>query len=293
VSGLVHSHRRGHPLAFGMRSAPVLVLLATATAAADDGAQVDPTRASFVMLDRQNATSRAGVSVSYSTAPQDGVTGYQLEPYGEYVDSDVRLGGYARLPIGYRPVTDLTTDSGSKAGIGALELGAIYAPLISPNYGVVLHAGIALPTGSMQFQSWPARVQDRALEWDDQTTLRLGASPVARWGPVFARADIGLDVALGNNGTGELIYNGNRTHVDLGFGVEHAGVTITSELASLRDPSIDGFPARWYVVGALAASYQRGRARPYAALILPIHVEEGTIATFPFAITVGAELSLH
>jgi hypothetical protein len=258
------------------------LLLVPATAFADDVP-------SFVTLDRADWTSRAGVEASY-VAP-NAATGsvVRFDPYLQVVDPSTGLGGYAALPISYASST--TAD-------GGLEVGGIYVThLWDASYDLVVHLGIALPTGATDTPGATAnaiatssRFADDVLALPDTTLLRFGMSPIWRQGRWFARGDLGFDFVLP-------VEHAKPLRLDAAVGLDLDTVVLSLESVNLVDVrgnttnalgTESEFAETWFDTVALAARCRFDHVEPYAALVLPL--DNDSRAIFDVALTVGLAL---
>src|SRR5215510_1781358 len=156
----------------------------------------------FVAIDRFDATSRVGLDIMYLGPHNDIFTDraipFRITAHARYVDPASGLGGYVRMPFAFMS----TTDSPTITDFGDLELGGIFAPKLGvPGLGMVLHAGVTLPTGESGENESTLGLAEGLLALPDfynslprATTIKLGASPMIRMGAMFARIDLGLDL---------------------------------------------------------------------------------------------------
>src|SRR5689334_19185855 len=115
----------------------------------------DPAKSpGFLSMDRQDGRSVVGAEAAYlfygNLPTGASITPVRFDLYGRYIDPDSGFGGYAQIPISYAKLGDSTSNmSQSYTGVGDLEIGGIYVPKIStPGLGLIVHAGLTLPTGS-------------------------------------------------------------------------------------------------------------------------------------------------
>jgi hypothetical protein len=288
----------------------LLALVATTTLAyADDAVPLPPPDPAhgpgFVILDRQDGTSRAGVDVTYLSlnilgSGQNGnptLTSFMIEPHAQYVDPGTGAGGYAQLPI-----SRISGNGTQINATGDVEVGALYAPHFAPEYTAVIHAGIALPTAPTDDNgvltnvfAFPARVQDFVLAIPSGTSIRVGASPLLRAGSVYVRVVLGADFNVSNKSAN----NGPSTdikpvyHLGGGAGFDTGIVVLSGELVAARLDTSGGTGSnpQWFVTGALAARYSRGAIRPYAALIVPINNNVNDF--IHYGVTLGVDAMLR
>jgi hypothetical protein len=254
------------------------VLLVPVPAFADPG---------FVTLDRQSAESSAGGELSYLHIG-GGNTLLRLDVHGQYVTPS-GFGGYAAAPLAIA-----FDDNDAANDLGDLEAGVIYAPhLSSPSVGVVVHAGLTVPTetdGEDGILSTYAAFA-RLPAFDDVvphgTSLRLGVSPTLRSGQLFARADLGFDHNLAACEFCGDVYDLLR--LDAGVGVDLGDVAVMGELATvtaLRDGDDSSFET-----AAVSLRGRTGRLEPYAALVIPL--DSALRDAYDFALTVGVDTPLR
>lgn len=255
----------------------------------------------FVVIDKIDASSRAGIQLSYvglqGDAP-DKPTLLRVAAHVRYVDKATGLGGYVQVPFSYASavgdsMSDSTTD------LGNIEIGGIFAPKLDvPGIGLVLHAGVTLPTGESgdaavvgTLESFLA-LPDLYNSLPRGTTIKLGVSPTFRRGIVFARLDLGLDW----NVDAKDAVIGKGIHYNAGVGLDFgpAAVMLESENLSIMDQSntTTGTQSSGVTLNALAFSARltRGAVSPYIAVVIPL--DEDISDSFTFAATAGADLRI-
>jgi hypothetical protein len=179
--------------------------------------------------------------------------------------------------------------------VGDIELGGVFSPRLAPGggAGVILRAGVTLPTGESQpaaavgtlanFLAMP----DLYNSLPQSTTLKFGVSPVVRSGPVFARFDLGLDWNLDAKDTTV----GKALHWNIGLGadlgpaavmLESENTTLFSDRPSVESASVDAF--------AISARIHGESASPYFALVLPLDQDLKDITGL--MVTAGIEFRL-
>jgi hypothetical protein len=253
----------------------------------------------FVTTDRLDASSRAGIQVSYLSFNEEegediNATILRFEAHARYVHAPTRLGGYVQVPFVYAQDDDI--DGGEAlTDFGNIEIGGLYAPRLStPGVGVILRAGITLPTGETGEEALVGTVANFIAlpqiynSLPEATTIKLGASPVLRSGVAFARLDLGVDWNIDVDG-GSV---GAAIHYNAGAGVELGKVALALESQNVTimdsdDTSDDGETLN---AMALTARADLGTALPYAALIVPL--DDGISELFDFALTVGLDVRL-
>ena len=256
----------------------VALCLAAPAAMADPG---------FLTLDRMDFESRAGGEFSYISVDANDVTSLRFDLHGHYVVPS-GFGGYAALPISY-----LEIGNNSETAIGNIELGGIFVPhMASPNFSLVLHGGVTLPTAGDSADSIVtnavaivARITDVALIIPEGFTLRLGASPLFRSGMFFGRIDGGLDLNLsaqGDNADPLVRFN-------LGGGLDLGTVSLTGEFAILisTEDNLNDNTATTLGVGVRGHA---GKVQPYGGIVVPLDDEYENI---DFVVTLGLDVALN
>nr|HEX4313971.1 hypothetical protein [Kofleriaceae bacterium] len=267
------------------------VVVAPAVASAD----------SFVTLDRQDRTSSAGFEASYldlkdAADPTHSSTLFRFDAHAQYVTPG-GFGAYIAVPFSY------VNNDNSNWALDDLEVGGIYVlPQQSPGLDIVLHAGLALPTGSSDLQgalqnliASSARWNDFYLALGDATSLRLGASAIYRSGALVARVDLGVDANLSNNNSNASNTDTADTFVRLNVGVgvdlSHQAL-LMAELVNLYDPGADGdFSTKVIDSGAISLRYTGASVHPYVALVLPLDDDAKSFAST--AVTLGVDAPLQ
>lgn len=238
------------------------------------GADDPTTHSDFVVIDQLDGSSAAGLQISYFTLPsevRDAPTLLRIAAHARYVDPGTGLGAYVRVPFAY---ASSTGDTDSITDVGDIELGGMFASRQNAGgLGVLLRAGVTLPTGESQpaatvgtlgnFLAMP----DLYNSLPGGTTLKLGVSPVVRSGPVFARIDLGLDWNLDAKDAtiGKALHWNFGLGIDLGGGsvmLESENTTLFSDRDMVDAASVDAF--------AISARFHGRSASPYFALVLPL-----------------------
>lgn len=251
----------------------------------------------FVAIDRLDATSRAGIDVTYLGPHNDIFTDkailFRVAAQARYVDPASGLGGYVRMPFAFA-----STTSSSITDLGDVELGGIFAPKFGvPGLGIVLHAGVTLPTGESGENERVVGLAEALLALPDvynslprATTIKLGVSPMIRIGAMFARIDLGLDLNVDAKDT----TIGNGIHYNAGIGVElgRTAVMLESENLSILDKHVANGVYRGTTLNALALSARvsAGAVSPYFAVLIPL--DDNTTKLFSIAATGGAEIRM-
>jgi hypothetical protein len=253
----------------------------------------------FVVIDRLDASSRAGVQLSYlglaGDAP-DKPTLLRVLAQARYVDKATRFGGYIQVPFAYASAVGM---SDSITDLGNIEIGGIFAPRLGvPGLGLVLHAGVTLPTGESGEAAVVGTLENfLALpelynSLPRATTIKLGVSPLVRHGIGFARLDLGLDWNIDAKDSNV----GKGIHFNAGAGLDFgpAAVMLESENLTLLDErdTSNGATSRTATLNALAfsARLSQGPVLPYIAVVIPL--DKDISDTLTFAATAGAELKI-
>ena len=266
-----------------MKTLAVVMVVAWPAAALADNPE------HFVSLDRQDFESRAGVDISYINPPSGGggTTALSFDPHAQYLGPS-GLGAYVNAPIAY-----VSGGGNSATSLADIDVGGIYTPrLATPGFGLVLHAGITLPTQSNAIDKNEAsligltpRLTDFYLVVPGGFSLRIGASPIWRSGQMFARLDLGLDSNLGaSNGTKV----DNAEHVNFGAGVDFGQAALMGEITNLH---VDGNNSVWVDEGGLSARFIAGTVQLYAAVMFSLDKDAGQL--FDQTFTGGLEGRLH
>ncbi len=192
-------------------------------------------RSDFTTLDRGRAEEFVGLRFDLSQHGGLDDRFIRLEPYGQIMKRRKRIGAYAHLPIALIKA-DQEED---EMALGNLEIGALLGPRWSRS-SFLLRFGVALPTAkeeprerlALDASAWP-RLTDRVNLLPNTTSLRLSASPSARSGAVFFRADFGLDLVMPDGRESEFIMRGN-----IAVGVDLGPVDLTGEFVNLEESDL-------------------------------------------------------
>lgn len=291
-----------------IKTMTITLVVASAVASVVSGAAIavaqpappapdDPALApGFVTIDRFDASSRAGLQMSYlsfneSEGEDINTTLLRFEVHARYVHAPTRLGGYVEVPFVYAQdddIDDTLTDFGN------IEIGGLYAPALGNGVGMILRAGITLPTGETDEEALVGTAANFIAlpqlynSLPKATTFKLGASPVFRSGRLFARLDLGLDWNLDveNGSIGEAI------HYNAGIGAEldRVALALESQNVTITDDDENSDDGETLNAIALTARADLGTALPYFALIVPL--DDGISELFDYAITVGLDVRL-
>jgi hypothetical protein len=178
--------------------------------------------------------------------------------------------------------------------LGNLELGVIYSPRVNQSgTGVILRAGITLPTGESGTEAAVGTVANFAALSDVDnslpraTTLKLGVSPVFRAGAVFARLDFGLDW----NFDAKDAVVGKVIHFDAGLGAEFGQFAVMFESANATLFSDQmGRDSNTIDVLGVSARFTSGQVSPYLGVVIPL--DDDLSGILSVAVTAGAQFRL-
>ena len=251
----------------------------------------------FVVIDQTNARSGGGLEMSYigldSSLGDNAPTLLRFAANARYVDPALGLGGYVRVPFAYARsssggMSDTVTD------VGNIEIGGIYSPRFDQRgTGVILRAGITLPTGESGDEALVGTLASFAAFPDlynampRATTLKLGVSPVFRAGVMFARLDVGLDWNIDAKDA----VLGKVLHFDAGLGADFApfSVMFESANATVFSDRMGGSASTADVLG-ISARYTSAQVSPYLAVVIPLDKDISEVMSV--AVTAGAQFRL-
>jgi hypothetical protein len=257
----------------------LLVVTVPALAAADPD--------HFVTMDRQDASSRAGVEVSKLFYPDstttNGLSGLRFDIHGQYITPNA-IGIYLTAPIGH-----ISGTGDSETALGDVEVGGVFIPqLADSNMKLVIHAGLTLPTQSKDLNplltsayTMPARLADYYLIVPEGLSLRAGVSPIIKSGQVFFRGDLGFDANL-SAADGSDAKNALRVNAGAGLDLGVAAVMVES-----TNLYVSGNNGGWVNSGAVSARFDGGSVYPYAAIV--VGLDDDIRQIMEEAVTVGLE----
>ncbi len=248
----------------------------------------------FHTVDRFTPETTFGIEVGLAPWDSDGLQAIDtivgLDVGGHFV-STTGAGGYAVLPLTLISTEDsFLGDGETESMIGNIEVGGLYATAINPSLDLVAHLGVALPTASdddlidsfQPYGSMP-RYGDLVQRWPNSTWLRLGVSPMGTAGPVFWRADLGLDLMLDDDDdTGADISPVLR--VNVAGGVDFGKGEATIELATNIVDDNGGNDDETASTLAIGGRFDGGNVFPGLALVLPLGFEDPVDAYVDFMI---------
>jgi hypothetical protein len=282
-----------------MRTMAISLALVAASGGLVTAEGIDPegplTAPGFSTIDRPDATSRAGLELSY-LMPDDDVVGdpvsWRLDLHGQYVSKTLGVGGYLSVPISYGSFDIPVFGEQSATAIGDVEVGAMYVRQLGAQAGIVLRGGLMLPTagdeGDETLASATARlsrITDSPMAIPEGTTLRLAVSPMFRSGNVYGRIDAGIDINVSN--ANDVDYD-PALRLNAALGVLAANTFALSGELSLYAPTDDN--ADSLTNFAIAGRYAKGNVNPYLAIVIPL--DDDVSDAMDFALTVGLDAKL-
>jgi hypothetical protein len=188
------------------------------------------------------------------------------------------------------PISYASGNGESGTGIGDIEVGGIFLPrMTNPDFQLVVHGGVTLPTGSDDPDDFTAnalglgaRPTDLVQIIPSGLTLRLGVSPIFRSGQLFGRIDGGLDLNLDNEGDNNA---DPIIRLNVGGGYDLGAGAIVGELINVisTDGDASDQMANAFAIGFRGAA---GNLRPYGGLTVPLDSDD---FASDFAITAGLE----
>lgn len=232
----------------------------------------------FHTTDRFTPVTTFGFALGYQAIDDNALfldSAIGMELAGHFV-SQMGGGGYLVVPFSHVSVDPPVFDGDSELMIGNVEAGFLYAAPLGHRADVLFHLGVALPTAADEelihayqpFATTP-RYGDLVQRWPNSTWMRLGVSPMGTAGPVFYRADLGLDLMLDDDDdTGVDISPVVRVNVagGLDFGKGEVSVELATNIVSPEDDTEDETASTLAVGGR----FDGGNVHPGIALIFPI-----------------------
>jgi hypothetical protein len=270
-----------------------LAFLTAALSAAPALAQTEAAIGQFATLDRSGAGDQAGISMSLvkldGHRDEEGITGTRLDLYGQYMLTRA-AGLYLSLPVS----RILSAEGDDRTSLGNVGLGAVYHFPLGQTTGLTFQGGLLVNTASDDVSGLVGNAISSLSRITDSATaipanwIRLGVSPTARQGIFFARADLGVDVPLGNarmTASDDLagLVEPDATfeaeldplvRVNAGAGLDLGPVAAMAEFAARVDTAEHPEGERVTRTGALTLARSSGTLQPYASFVLPLH-EEG------------------
>ncbi len=248
-----------------------------AGAAAPAAAQDVGTAPGTITLDRMDATSRLGVQLGFNKADEmklsDGF-GLRYEFYGQYILPNRNWGIYGALPLSRLfNFNDKNFNGKDFSGTGNMDVGVIYLP--TQRSDLILRAGIAISAASQGEGLIPnaftayERTTDFILIAPDYTTLRVSASTIREDGPLFFRADLGLDLAIDKPSSGRGVFvrvnaaGGVRTASNMDFAAELVNIAVL-------DGDVDGGISERMMHTAAVGMRTRGIDQYHLGMVFPL-----------------------
>ena len=245
---------------------------------------------SFATMDRVDRRSHADVSLATSFFDgEDPDFNTRLDLHAQYVTPQ-GTGGYASLPMSY-----ISDGDDSEGAVGNFELGGIHVINQGPT-DIVLRGGLMLATASDDFESYivnfatvGGRITDYVAVFPDTTWLRLGGSAIHRAGNLFARADLGLDVALDKPDGASI---DPLVRVNVGAGVAQGDLAFMAEFATIGTTGdVEEDEDRFIHTFAVSLRARAGTVSPFAAIVVPMNMDGGFIDV-SFVATAGVQIPI-
>jgi hypothetical protein len=279
-----------------MRTILSSLLVSTTALVASPALADEPAATSFATVgsasDGSRVTAELGVTfVDDLSVVRSAITGQYLGAAG--------LGGYVGISGALGMIDE--EDSETLESLGNLELGGLYRRALTPELDLGLRLGVVLPTSSDDFDAFAnllatavARPTDYVTAYPDVTWLRAAVVPTFQRGALFARVDVGADIAVLDTEDVEYDVIG---HANLGVGVRSGRVSITGELqnvAALGENDDEEFgegeemdlSERFVHTAALSLRYHAPTVEPFVAVSSPL--DDGARGEF---VTVSAGIS--
>jgi hypothetical protein len=260
-----------------MRTLVSSLLLTSVTALTAAPALADGTSISFNTLDGVGDGSRVTADLALSTF--DEATFVRTSLLGQYVGA-AGFGGYAG--IGAAMAFDDDSDD-SYESLGNLQVGGLLRRTVSPELDVGVRVGLVLPTSSSEgFDGYAhvlatrfARPTDIVTAYPDATWLRVAASPTFHRGGFFARADLGVDVAVLDT---DRVGFDALGHANVGIGGRTGNLSATAELQNVfvlgedDDDFEDGMSLseRFIHTAGISLRYHAPTVEPFVAVSSPL-----------------------
>ncbi|HMF42573.1 MAG TPA: hypothetical protein VKQ32_18000 [Polyangia bacterium] len=196
--------------------------------------------ATFMTLDRMDASTRFGVQVGWDKIDQTPLSdGFLMryEPYGQYVLPNKAIGLYGQVPISHA----FNLNGADSGGLGNIELGGFFMPMHSND--LILRTGLVLATGPSTINNdfisnalvTFERMTDVVQAGAGYTTLRLSASTLQQRDKLFFRADVGFDLTVNKAAAGNA---GDYFRGNVAAGVRATAVDVMLELVNIA--ALDG-----------------------------------------------------
>jgi len=205
--------------------------------------------------------------------------------------SDQGFGAYGLVPFSVLHTPDVTVTlpvvntvmvvrpADTYFDLQNIELGGLYS-LRTPKADAIFRVGFVLPTaetGDNEAFLGPyaaaTRLGDLVQAWPHTTWLRMSASPTARFGPLFVRGDLGVDVTIAHDDN--YVKVGPIVRLGVGAGIDFGAADATVELMNLF-LNQDGNNAdnSWQEL-TIGARYTEGATHPGISIAIPMGVSQG------------------
>ena len=229
---------------------------------------------SFSSVNRVGGSSHLSMQTAYAYTFDDrldDVSFGRTDIEAQYIHTS-GFGGYVTVPVH----SVFVNDGGNNHELGALGTGAVWQMPISDSWMTVVRVGLLLPTASDDIVVLPAplRLTDLAEQMPERTLARLSSSQLLRTGALFARLDLGVDLALTDapsdvapDDAGVFVRVNAAVGVDV---TEH--VALAAELASvgILDTEEDALADQFSHAAALTATLRSGATQPFIAVSTPL-----------------------
>jgi hypothetical protein len=217
--------------------------------------------------------------------------GARVDLFGQYL-APAGYGGYASLPVAY-----LSGNDESETALGNVELGGLYGLRAGDNAKVLLRGGVVLPTADDELEgaltnlaTMSGRLTDLTSAYAETTWLRVSASPLYRQGQMFARADVGFDLAVDEPEGAEI---DPMVRANLAGGIQMGKASIAGELATVGTTGdVDDGEDRFLHTIGVSAAFDAGSVRPYGGLVIPIDNALADFADLNFVLMAGLEVPI-
>jgi hypothetical protein len=279
-----------------MRTILSSLLVSTTALVASPALADEPAATSFATVGSASDGSRVTADLGVTFADELSVVRSTIT--GQYLGA-AGLGGYVGISGALGSIDE--EDSETLESLGNLELGGLYRRALTPELDLGLRLGVVLPTSSDDFDAFAnllatavARPTDYVTAYPDVTWLRAAVVPTFQRGALFARVDVGADIAVLDTEDVEYDVIG---HANLGVGVRSGRVSITGELqnvAALGENDDEEFgegeemdlSERFVHTAALSLRYHAPTVEPFIAVSSPL--DDGARGEF---VTVSAGIS--
>jgi hypothetical protein len=260
-----------------MRTLVSSLLFTSVSALTAAPAFADDTSVSFITLDGAADGSRVTADLALSTF--DEATFARTSVFGQYVGA-TGFGGYAGIDAAMAFADD---SDDSYESLGNLQVGGLLRRTVSPDLDIGLRAGLVLPTSSSEgFDGFAhvlatgiARPTDVVTAYPDATWLRVAASPTFHRGGFFARADLGVDIAVLDT---DRIGFDAVGHANVGIGARTGNLSATAELQNvfvLGEDDSDfeddmSLSERFIHTAGVSLRYHAASVEPFIAVSSPL-----------------------